>query len=327
MTQRPPSIPPTRRARGFTLIELLVVIGIIVLLISILLPVAGRVRIQAQSATTSSSMTAIASAIERYYQDYHAYPGIFSNAQMCGGAFGAMPAITFTPTVGSSVLTSSENLAGALMGGIEPVFDNSGTITNFTVNADAGMIGKGPLNASPAPVYRTRKAPYLDINSSYLPSQPFSASGCAGLDVETIGMAGGMDTVMPEFRDAYSSSRRPIIYLRANVGVDTLTKPVCTPVGTKDPTAAQYNTFEFTAYKRGAVTPSSDFPGDFSFGTAPAGDFEFYANEADYLRNPNAPYNTGTRVGTPRGKDKFILISAGPDHCFGTKDDIFYGGN
>src|SRR5438105_8250831 len=70
-----------RRGRlGFTLIELLVVIGIIAVLIAILIPVVGRVRLAAQTANTTNQMHRISAAIQTYYHDFNAYPGALPNS-------------------------------------------------------------------------------------------------------------------------------------------------------------------------------------------------------------------------------------------------------
>lgn len=60
---------PRRRA-GFTLIELLVVIGIIVLLISLLLPALGKAREAGRTVICLSNMKQIAAAFNLYAQDF-----------------------------------------------------------------------------------------------------------------------------------------------------------------------------------------------------------------------------------------------------------------
>ncbi|MCL2645994.1 MAG: prepilin-type N-terminal cleavage/methylation domain-containing protein [Phycisphaerales bacterium] len=59
---------------GFTLVELLVVIAIIVLLIGILIPTVGSVRKQAKIAATNSLLSTLSTALEHYHNDFNMYP-------------------------------------------------------------------------------------------------------------------------------------------------------------------------------------------------------------------------------------------------------------
>ena len=325
---------------GFTLIELLVVIGIIVLLIAILLPVAGRVRISAQTARTWASMSAIASAIERYHSDEHVYPGIYTNDQIQQQPASITISFVGNPAGASSELTQTENMVLSLAGGLEvdpsianPVTPGYGQPKIIKVD-ETTSIGKGPVNFSSAAQYQTRRGAYIDASpGGLLPSRPYSNTGCVGLNNDLIGKApaaGIGDSSVPEFLDAYTSHQRPILLLRANVGAvgDSSAGAyfgVCTPMTAKNPTITgtpkleQYTTYEFSRYARGAAPNPSDFPGDFQWNLT-NDTFEFYQNEAMYLRHPSI-------ANSPKSKDKFIMISAGPDGVFGTKDDIFYGGN
>jgi prepilin-type N-terminal cleavage/methylation domain-containing protein len=303
------------RRNGFTLVELLVVIGIIVLLIAILLPVAGRVRVAAQTAATRSAISALAGAIERYHADERSYPGLFSNAELAAGK-----SLTYSGgSGGGAELTSSENLVGSLVGGFE-ASASMGTPDSAKLDAST-TIGKGPMSFSPSVVARKRRPAYIEAGpGNLLPSAPYGGSGVAA-DHEVPGVAGGTkDSAFPEFYDAYSTPR-PLIYLRANVSTAVSTSnPLCGPIATKT-TTNQYSTYELNYYKRGAA---GDFPGDFNWGSSAD---EYYKDELEYLANP-VTYNASTpAASTPRGQDKYILISAGADRIFGTKDDLFYGGN
>src|SRR3954468_19172341 len=105
-----------RLREGFTLVELLVVIGIIIVLIGILLPVLGHVRKAAWGASSQASIMNLASAIERYRQEFNAYPGLFSNSSF-DATTGLAPMQT---SAGTTNITMSENLVLSLLGGFEP---------------------------------------------------------------------------------------------------------------------------------------------------------------------------------------------------------------
>lgn len=298
MTDPRSRVTPSVRPAGFTLVELLVVIGIIVLLISILLPAAGRVREQAQRAKTQSTMSGIAGAIDRYFLDHKSYPGLVQNTDITAG-FG----------VAGGNLTSSENLVLTLTGGFQY---NAADPTKPTfVPAD---VGKGPMTLSPSPVYRKRGTAYIDPAPMLPPTDAYK-NNVAFSSLETPGAAGGTgDSAAPEFLDDFTQ-RRVILYLRANPGGNTVAAVdnAATPAYNSD--ALQYNQNHLLPYKREA---SGGFLGDFEFPNNTS-DPDRYSTWSRYLTNPNLP-------NSPRGKDKYIMISAGADRVFGTRDDIFVGG-
>jgi type II secretion system protein G len=62
------------RRRGFTLVELLVVIAIISILASMVLVVLGVMNTRAKISTTQARISLIASALDRYVNDFDDYP-------------------------------------------------------------------------------------------------------------------------------------------------------------------------------------------------------------------------------------------------------------
>ena len=63
-----------KRNTGFTLVELLVVIAIVGILASFLLPVLGKVRMEAKKATTAVMLSNLQVALSDYHRDFGLYP-------------------------------------------------------------------------------------------------------------------------------------------------------------------------------------------------------------------------------------------------------------
>lgn len=189
----------------------------------------------------------------------------------------------------------------------------------LTVNAagaieyDPDLVGRGATSLGPNAARRKKYPAYIDPTPGQMvPNKPWTPNSADG---ETPGTPPGSgDSEVPEFMDRFPNSR-PILYVRANLG----------GIGIATGTNPQYSTQYFDRYKRGDPTPddpknANDFPGDFVFRTVnpPNPLATDYKTWNLYLQNPSV-------ANTPRRKDSYILVSAGADNAFGTKDDIFFG--
>jgi prepilin-type N-terminal cleavage/methylation domain-containing protein len=259
--QTPVTANRAPRHPGFTLIELLVVIGIIAVLIGVLIPVVSNVRQSAYAADTQNTLSSIQGAIERYYQEYRAYPGPVSNSVLNNSA-------TAATSIGvANNLTSSENLVLALLGGLN---------ANSPQAYDPTLVGGGPTG---------HPGSYMDMASSNLSDATAKAAWLAAGKTAQL-------SVVPEFTDRFPDAM-PILYLRANAGNNG--------VVSLDNTT-QYNASLLAPYNF-TVNTTTDFTAGSDQGLT------------DYFANPAA-------AGTPRQKDGYILITAGKDRKYGTKDDI-----
>jgi prepilin-type N-terminal cleavage/methylation domain-containing protein len=240
---------PRRSASGFTLVELLVVIGIIVVLITILLPVVHKIRIAAQVADTKSFVSELTSAIERYQQDFKAYPGPLKNDEMDLGdtsitylptgfaSFGypiTLPTgydcSTQTPAQLAKNFTMSENLVLGLLGGLH--IDTTSTSGNEILDYDPSAVGGGPTGLSTfASANNSRHAPYLDSKQL---SWTTGANGKTGHFHDAGGDAN--DSVIPCFLDRFTDPM-PILYMRAKVGAN----PAAGAVSSATPYGPVYN--------------------------------------------------------------------------------------
>jgi prepilin-type N-terminal cleavage/methylation domain-containing protein len=323
--------PKSKIQNGFTLVEMLTVIGIIVLLVSILLPVVSAVRIKGQTADTQAMLARIASGIQSYYADFNAYPGPLGNNQV------HMPGSILKVGAGGggsidlSKSTMAENLTLGLLGGL--VNDQG------VVKYNPDLVGQGPLGLNPRNPKKYHA--YMDKVSltTMDPTQGYHFKD----DV-----AEAEDTELAEFVDRYPDPI-PILYLRAKPGAPVKTQGSQTIIVTNTATYSDqgpYDLNQVISYtkKNIGVGKDSDVAKEFKpplsgnlpishgFKTADpgktinenpprqSGDGTTYQYPYDlnaYMRHPSLP-------NAMKQQDGFLLISAGPDRIYGTKDDLQY---
>lgn len=293
-----------RRRTAFTLVELLTVIAIICILIAILLPTVGKVRLQALQAHTLQQINSIQAALEQYKQDQGAYPGPLPNS-----AFGTTGIATAGGT-STGTMTMTENGYVALWGGWEP---SNLTGVPTPGKYDAQFVGNGPMTFTVNVNKRVRKSPFIDPAPGNL--TPFQANG---KDWAANGITGVSDSNVPEFMDRFQDPR-PIIYLRANVGATNI-YPGYPAAG-----SAQYDTNWLSPYKKPPPDPANPNKGDF-IAAQMTTDFpsRTASNGSTIPAGMQAYFTNPSIAGVARGQNAYILISAGIDGFYGTKDDLIY---
>lgn len=306
------------RRVAFTLVELLVVIGIIGVLISLLLPVIGKVRDQAYKASSEAQIRSLSAAIDAYYGDFHAYPGPLAFNEIGPGA--TAPTLdpkwdTAAPMTAAewSKVTGTENLVLGLLGGLRR------DVQSNTIKFDRNWVGKGPgaLGQSPK-----RFNPYGDFSD--LSQGPYKDADDTP----------ALDSVVPEFVDRFPQAM-PVLYLRARVGIRSGTTDGQNPIATKDSRYGQYDTTQIYGY----VTPGpqgsigvgkSIYQSAYVGVTFPQHGLQIanYGSTVDpnsarytYPFNLYAALRHPQIADTPKQKDRYVLISPGPDRVYGTSDD------
>jgi len=306
--------------RGFTLVEMLTVIGIIVLLVSILLPVVSAVRVKGHVADTQAMLARIAAGIESYNADFHAYPGPLHNGQIYGGGMTLDIVDSQGRALDKAKVTQSENLVLGLLGGL---IYKDGKLTY-----DDTQVGNGPVSLNLKSPKKGRA--YMD-----------KVSLSEGDFKDEAGDAD--DTIIREFVDRFPSPM-PILYMRANVGatgIASADKPITQQ--------EQYDLKQIKAYTLvepgkmigvGKEAPSDD---EFRPQPAPTTDHDKVRHGLrevkpnGTIQNPPPPGQTysypydlygfmrhPSMTNVPRQQNGYILISAGADRIYGTRDDAVY---
>lgn len=308
--QPDPALARPRRASGFTLLELLIAIGIIVVLVSILVPVVTNLRKSAYEADTRQQIAALVSAIELYHGDHGAYPGPFANDLFTNDAPGRLyhddrqeptDVAAVNPFPNPLDITAAEGLVLGLLGGLRYDSSLDGYVYEWW------KVGEGPSSLNPdAPKRHAAYAEPLNLSWNMAGRTPSRSAGRFTADGATAN-----DTVIPEYVDRFPTPL-PILYLRANVGTDAVISDESLGV------LGQYDLEQIIGYTSADIGDYGKFPGGHGL--------KDLGSDADPLLpgEPNKfqPYLRHPSLGGARNKNGFILISAGRDRVYGTDDDI-----
>jgi type IV pilus assembly protein PilA len=132
-----------RRSNGFTLMELLIVISIILILMLVAIPTAGKIKRHVNELSAQKSLQTIEQA-EGMYSDTYATSGFACSLTALGG----------DPSAGPSSATSAGLIPGQLATGIKDGYvfnitnctkatgNNSERVTGYTLTAVPATVGK-----------------------------------------------------------------------------------------------------------------------------------------------------------------------------------------
>jgi len=290
-----------RKKKGLTIIELLIVLGIIAILVGLLVPSLSAVRKMAKETKQKAQLSTIEMALVAFKNDQGDYPP--SNW--------ALP-----PNTGSDYC-GSQKLAEALLG-----WDLLGFHPNSAWRANGLDVGGGPGSYDPAQTrdingdsipdtFDERKGPYLELATANAfklvdlfrpnPIESLAPDTFVICDVFGTKKITMIDPLTGLPRTAAEKAGAPILYYRANTSGKIIN--------------ARYRASDNDAL----VITKQQYDGREHPLARPGNQYEFFYN---YIRD--AKINAKV---WPYRPDSYILISAGADGLYGTRDDIRNFGN
>jgi type II secretory pathway pseudopilin PulG len=307
-------IKQSNKKAAFTIVELLVVMSIIMILMGILLPAFNRAKRYARKVRQTAQFKSIDVGLELYRSEFESYPP--SDGEDAGGTYNNYP--------------GAMKLAEAMMGQDLLGFHPSSLFNKEGENASAELYFRctppqKPPSALDLENMRARKPTFLQLESA----NPYSL-----LELYGAGNFGSLgDTADPNggivLCDEYKRVRSPItgkkigspiLYYRADVSSTTHDDTSLT--------TARLSIYNVTDNQElidlgivWGIASGSDHPMA-SAGTDPDG------NPADWTKfYKNTRDEKVGAIPRPKMVDSYILISAGYDGLYGTRDDVFNFGN
>jgi prepilin-type N-terminal cleavage/methylation domain-containing protein len=307
----------TRRlaTRGFTLVELLTVISIIALLISILLPSLAKARAQAKKVKVQTQIDAISKGLEMFRNEHHdQYPDSMPRVDPVTG-------VSVSGVADGAILNGAHWLARAMVG-----YDLQGVDTDFRMldgcRSGEDALCKDATLKVPPPTGPERLSTFIQLDAAKFIRDTADEATAAGLNA-----TGAPGTGRFVMLDGYGF---PILYYRANPNGHSLGNTRAKWDAPNGPAVYyQEDNALFTGMPSGTNPTGWQFKGsphqvtDFgdptSAGADKANTFVGYFHNHDVHA---ASGGTTSGIITPYNVDSFILLSAGADGIYGTRDDV-----
>jgi type II secretory pathway pseudopilin PulG len=293
---------------------------------SILIPVISKVRTAGFDTATTHRVQAIMSAIDAYHQANNAYPGPLADDELYdANAANPTPKAVKNNNPGNMPpgVTSSENLILGLLGGAvwTPGTSTFTSVANQpSIDFDPNAVGNGPTNFNVL-AQGKKYGPFAEPkacgleNNATPPWLPWSDSNH---NPPVAHSSLYKDTAVPEFTDAFPDAM-PILYVRAAGGNSATlaingapTQTGTTATGADKPV---WNPGQLQAYP----FPAIDKLDGTKYNGTPAGDVQL-----DFPK-PYYYFTQGADHLTPRQRGGYLLIVAGKDRQYMTRDDRING--
>lgn len=131
-----------RRTNGFTLMELLIVISIILILMLVAIPTAGKIRKHADELSAMKSVQTIEQAQSMYNSDYPT-TGYACNLSALGGDGTSPPSATGAQMINGELATGVKSgYVFAITNCVKSTANNSERVTSYTITAVPATPGK-----------------------------------------------------------------------------------------------------------------------------------------------------------------------------------------
>ena len=281
------------------MVEILTVVGIIAILVAVLIPALTMVRRIAKETQQRAQLTAIDLAMMAFKADHGDYPP--SNWPIGGDYCGAQK---FT-----------EALLGWDLLGFHP--DSEFTSDGWTKDDSKEIYHRNIDSANPADLanLKERRGPYLELATAsafrlgqVAVDKPGLFANTAPLERDTFVLCDVFGLKRITLSDGITvKAGTPILYYRANTSSKTIENV--------RPEERIYSGFDNQILINLVINEKNLTPAQKERTLANATNtFEFFY---DYIRDPKI-----TAIPWPHRPDSYILISAGADGLYGTKDDI-----